>query len=112
MTTPTMSLKLQKLSVFQSRVPGHRSNGRLHPSTIIRWITRGVGLPDGTRMCLKATRAGSRWLCCDAWFEEFLAALTAAHIPVSARGDAPVRSPAQRNDAAANAARELERLGA
>jgi hypothetical protein len=72
---------LKKLANYRDCVPGHRSNGRLHLSTISRWCSIGVKLPDGTRLRLRALRAGRRWLTTDEWFGAFVAALTAAHDP-------------------------------
>ena len=71
--------KYKKLSAFQDQIPGHRTNARVHLSTLLRWCLRGVRLPDGSRVKLQAVRVGSRWFTTDVWFDEFIATLTAAH---------------------------------
>jgi hypothetical protein len=97
-----------KLSDFANRVPGHKANARLHISTLIRWCTRGVKLPDGSRLRLRADRVGSRWLTTNEWFAEFLSAMTTAHNPTSA-GISPVfRSPHQRQQSSQKADEEAE----
>ena len=107
MNTATVD-QLRKLSAYQNKVPGHRANARLHLSTLIRWVVTGVKVPDGSRLRLRAVRAGSRWLTTDEWFAEYLDALTAAHAVVPTQ---PTRSPAVRNAATAQAGEELRRLG-
>lgn len=80
-----------------------------HPSTLTRWILKGVLLPDGSRLHLKAVRAGCRWLVDPADWTDFLNRQTAAHLPAAA-AQAP-RSPAARQRASEAAARELEKMG-
>lgn len=95
----------RSLSDVRSRFPGARKNAILHLATMIRWCTRGIRQPDGSRVRLRAIRAGSRWLTTDAWVDEFIAVLTVAHIPDQG---APIpRSPTQRNRASQAAAKEL-----
>jgi hypothetical protein len=75
--------------------------GRLAPSTVTRWICKGVALPTGGRVRLRATRLASRWLIAPADWHAFLEAMTAAHVPA---GDAPApRTPNQQRRAAASA---------
>lgn len=107
-SSPPTIPPLRPLRDFRDRLPGHRANGRLHLSTIIRWACSGVRLPDGRRVRLRAIRVGSRWLSCDAWFDEFVAHLTTAHLP-----PAPVAEPVPpaATDRAEAAARELDRRG-
>src|SRR4051812_3696607 len=100
--------KLQSLSTYLDRLPACRGANRVSPSTATRWITRGVLTPAG-RIRLRAVRVGNKWCTTDAWFEAFLAATTAAHLPADA-ADLP-RSPAERRAAADAAGAELERLG-
>jgi hypothetical protein len=103
------SLEYKKLSSFRDRIPGHRQNSKLHLATLTRWCLRGVQLPDGTRVKLRAVRVGCRWLTTDAWFDEFVTALTLAH---NGCGDTQIpRSPAQRMKAAEAVGRELEAMG-
>lgn len=72
---------LKKLGDFRDRVPGHRKNGRVHLSTLGRWCSTGVQLPDGARLRLRAVRIGRSWLTTDEWFTAFVEALTAAYDP-------------------------------
>lgn len=50
MVSVASNLPYRKLSEFLNRVPGHRRNERLHPSTLARWCSVGVKLPNGTRL--------------------------------------------------------------
>lgn len=57
---------------ISSRYIGKKTN----PSTITRWICRGVGLTNGGRLKLKAIRQPGGWLIKKAWVEEFFDVLT------------------------------------
>ena len=105
-TKPQGSEPLITLCQAASRYPGHRGAGRLHPSTLTRWILRGVRGVGGERIRLEAVRVGCRWLTSEAALERFAAALGGAEEPSTPR------TPASRNNAAENAGRELEQLGA
>jgi hypothetical protein len=70
-----------------------------------------VRTPAGERVRLRAVRAGSKWLCTDEWFEEFLAVLTQANLPDGASGGVSLRSPAARNRASDDAVRQLRERG-
>lgn len=95
----------RSLSDVRSRFPGARNNAVLHLATMIRWCTRGIRQPDGSRVRLRAIRVGSRWLTTSEWVDEFIAVLTTAHCP---NQEVPVlRSPTQRNKASEAAAKEL-----
>jgi hypothetical protein len=104
-----MSLDADLLTVSQivARLPGARGARRVHPATVVRWITGGCPARDGTRVKLPATRAGSRWLVRPADLEAFFAALTADPGPATT----PPRSPAAANKATEAAVRELQRRG-
>lgn len=95
----------RSLSAVRHRFPGTRTNPSLHLATMIRWCTRGIRQPDGSRVRLRAIRVGSRWLTSDAWVDEFIAVLTTAHCPN--QEVLALRSPAQRNKASDAAAKEL-----
>src|SRR5579883_1152600 len=92
-----------------ARYPG-RSGGRLNPATPWRWITRGLLLPDSTRVYLRAVRVGARWMIRESDWERFLAALTSANAG-PADPTPPPRSAHAREKASEAALRELERLG-
>lgn len=54
----------KETTILTSAVPGLpmvRRVPRLHPSTIQRWIHRGVLGPAGSRVKLEALRLGGRW---------------------------------------------------
>lgn len=100
--------ELLTISQVVSRIPGSRGAKRVHPATVVRWITSGCPARDGNRLKLAATRAGSRWLVRPADLAAFFAALAAEPTP----SPAPPRSPAARARAGERAAAELERMGA
>jgi hypothetical protein len=100
--------ELLTISQIVTRLPGARGARRVHPATVVRWITAGCPARDGTRVRLAATRAGSRWLVRPSDLDAFFAALAADPVPPAD----PPRSPAARNRAAEAAGRELEQLGA
>ena len=80
----------------------------LHPSTLVRWITRGVKLADGRRVRLEAARVGAKFVTSKEAVLRFVAAQTEAGNPTGA--DAP-RTPAARTRASEKAAAELEAIG-
>ena len=101
--------ELLRLSELARAIPGSRGSTTTSPSTLTRWIITGVRLPDGSRVKLRATRCGHKWLVARRWLQDFTAALTAAHLPA----DPPPspRSPAARWRASEATAAELDRLG-
>ena len=99
----------RNLSEYLSLIPSRRRNARLHLSTMLRWCTLGVRMPDGSRLRLRAVRCGCRWATTDAWFAEFLQALTTAHI--GAAPSAGPRPPAERDRASRAAEARLRVLG-
>jgi hypothetical protein len=100
---------LLTITEIVARLPGARGASRVHPATVVRWITHGCPARDGTRVRLAATRAGSRWLILLADLNAFFAALAAD--PQTAP-EATLRSPVAKTKAAARASSELERRGA
>lgn len=104
-----MTTTAHRLTVSQvcSNLPGARGAKRLHPATVVRWITSGCPTRDGRRVRLRATRCGSRWLVDPDDLETFFAALAAD----PAEAD-PLRSPTERIHAAEAAGKELEAIGA
>lgn len=97
-----------KLTVSQvcARLPGARSNRRVHPATVVRWITAGCPARDGRRVKLTATRCGSRWLVAQSDLDEFFARLAAEPSPV-----AQTPTPAERDAACERAECELRARG-
>lgn len=108
MADPTSNPDLKPLRDYCNRIPGHRPGTKMHISTMIRFATAGTKAPAGEVVKLRATRMGNRWLTTDAWFADFLAALTTETEPTP--GDDP-RSPAARTRAANTAERELVARG-
>jgi hypothetical protein len=99
------------LSQAAARLPGSRGSGRTHPSTILRWVTRGTPLPDGTRIRLEGVRCGSRWCTSVEALARYTAVLTAASAPTDTQPAQPIpRSPAQRRRASDIAARRADEL--
>ena len=89
--------------------PAFRGEGKVGPSTVFRWATKGAKAADGSLVKLRAARVGSRWLTSRTAVVAFVAALTEAVDP------APVpatRTPAQARKASEAASRKLEEAGA
>ena len=103
--------QLRALRDYCDKIPGHRRGSRTHISTLIRWATAGVKTPAGERVRLRAVRAGSKWLCCDEWFAEFISILTEASQPGNCSDSAPVRSPAVRQRESEEAERRVRARG-
>ena len=98
--------ELITLSQAASLFPGSRGAARAHPSTFVRQILNGVLGRNGQRVKLEAIRIGAKWLTSQAALQRFSAAIQAVD-------DGPVvRTPAERNQAAEAAVRELELSGA
>lgn len=96
------------LSRVRTRLPGSGTE-HPHPATLVRWVTRGIEVPSGERIKLRAVRVGNRWMTTDRWFDDFVGAMTSAHQP---DGDTP-RTEAQRRRVSAQAQREVaEAIGA
>ena len=98
---------LKKVTAYGDLYPGSRGTRR-HPSTWVRYCNRGVRLPDGTVLRLRALRVGATWLTTDDWVAEFVAAQTAAHAPAPPTG---TRTPGERDRASHAAAARLKELG-
>ena len=102
------------LSAAGRLFPGHRGNKAVDPSTVFRWVTRGLPSPDGQVVRLEAVRVGGRWLTSRGAVARFVAALTPAPDTPPAGPACPprTRSSAARRKASERAAAELERMGA
>lgn len=77
--TTTKALAARLLTVCQvcAKYPG-KGGGRMAPSTVTRWILSGCPDRNGTRVRLRATRVGSRWLVDPDDLTAFFAALAAS----------------------------------
>jgi hypothetical protein len=58
------------------RLPPFRQGRPVNPTTVSRWITEGICLPDGRRVRLDAVRVGGRWLTSVEALNRFAAAQT------------------------------------
>jgi hypothetical protein len=72
----------------------------VHVATLSRWHQRGI-LRDGVRERLWAIRLGGRWVTTDAELVRFLGRLNSGQM---------IPSPSERQQAAAAASRELDRI--
>ncbi len=101
------------LSAAGRLLPGHRGSKAVNPSTVFRWVTKGLAGPGGSVIRLEAARAGARWLTSSAAVTRFVAALTAASTS-SADLTTPqsTPSPAERRRTSDHAAEALIRAGA
>ena len=90
-------------------IPGYRAGTKRHPSWMARAVRPGIRTPDGRRVRLAAVRVGSAWYTSLEAVQRFIA----EQQPRPADGPAAdaVRSPASRNRASEEAAKELARLG-
>jgi hypothetical protein len=57
--------------------PGHRGGAAVNPSTVFRWVTKGVRVAGGQLVRLEAVRVGCRWLTSRGAVSRFVAHLTA-----------------------------------
>ena len=94
------------LSAVSRRLPG-RDGGHVNPSTISRWISKGVTGADGTRVKLAAVRLGATMFVTEQALAAFIAALNGPVAP-----EVPQRSPNARRKAADEAVRRLDAMGA
>jgi hypothetical protein len=103
------------LAAVARRFPPSRRGRPVHVGTVVRWITEGARLRDGTRLHLLATRLPGRWVVEPAALQEFLDRLTADRAAARtsappAYDPAPPRARSARK-AAERAARELDNYG-
>jgi hypothetical protein len=93
--------------------PGHRGGNSVDPSTVFRWVTKGMRTPDGRFVRLEAVRVGARWLTSRPAVTRFVAALTAAADPSPATpSPPPARTSAARRKSCDRAIRNLKARGA
>jgi hypothetical protein len=86
--------------------PGERAGRSISPSTVYRWATRGLPLPDGRVVKLAIWRVGRKWVTT----EESLADFIDAQQPNADGPLPPPRdAPAQRHEG--EVARTLEEAG-
>jgi hypothetical protein len=98
----------EPLAVAARRLPPSRRGRPVTLSCLLRWVTSGVRLPDGTRLRLEAARCAGRWLTTPGAIRRFVDAQTPR-----LNGAAPEtpRAPSARRRAAERAERELAKIG-
>jgi hypothetical protein len=84
-----------------------RNEQPVAPETLSRWHRKGILLPDGSRLKLKAVCVGGKYATKLSWLREFSDTLTAAREVGETH-----RTPSERRRASEAAVRELEALGA
>lgn len=82
--------KLLGFAAVAKRLPGHRGTGALNPSTVFRWITKGVRAANGEVVRLEAVRIGGAWRTSVEALARFSAKLTEA---ATARPNSPTTAP-------------------
>jgi hypothetical protein len=91
------------------QLPSHRGERScLDPSTIWRWMTKGVRVPDGRQVRLEAARIGGRVLTTKPALRRFAEAQSGQ--PAADPEQTP-RTPSQRQRAADLASQQLETMG-
>jgi hypothetical protein len=99
---------LLSISQAAKRVPAFRGRAA-RPSTIFRWLTIGVKMPDGSTLKLEGIRLAARWLTTAEALTRFLATQNAAYNPDSTPVTPPTAT--QRERAAKRAGELLESIG-
>jgi hypothetical protein len=97
-----------------NRYPATRGTGRLHSSTMWRWIKKGICAADGRRVFLEAARISNRYLTSEPALLRFAAAQSEAEQARAEQQAEAVPAPrtqTQRKRAADRAAAELAKLG-
>lgn len=111
-TPMLMTETIISLSEAARRLPASRGRGRACPSTIWRWITAGVRMPNDQRLRLEGIRMGGRWLTTVEALIRFAERQTAIRQPDPDGSQMPFfRTPTQRRRANEAAARQLEKMG-
>jgi hypothetical protein len=99
------------LAAAAKLVPPARGGKKTHLSTLLRWITRGAKGPRGEVVRLEAIRLGGRWMTTRTALQRFAEALTPHPGSEAALPSPTPRMAGQRQRAAEQAARDLDRLG-
>jgi hypothetical protein len=75
-----MSITADVMRVGQvaAKVKSTKNDRTIHSTTVLKWIKRGVRLPDGTTLKLRATKRPGGWMIAPADLGEFLEVYAAA----------------------------------
>jgi hypothetical protein len=95
------------LSAAAKLLPGERPGRSVSPSTVYRWASKGLPLPDGRVIKLAVWRIGRKWVTSRGALAEFIE----AQQPGTNEPLATPRTPTQRERASNAAARELDGEG-
>jgi hypothetical protein len=103
----------QHLSVRKTaaKIASTKTNNSVHPSTINKWITRGVKLPDGSNLKLRAVKYPGGWKIREEDIQVFLDAYTAAALGEDPSEPAPATPSAARRRELARVDRDLAARG-
>ena len=115
-TVPAPSLLNESIvSMAQAarRLPPFRSDRPVSPTTIWRWLTVGVRLPDGTKLKLEGLRLGGRWVTSVEALTRFAQRQTFTQgTALVGKADSPeTRTANQRKRSSERAAQQLESFG-
>ena len=109
-TTPTLSV-----AQIARQSPPTKDGRPVHPSTVNKWITRGVKLPDKSILKLRAIRYPGGWSVSPDDLDQFLATLTAVALgedaPESDSAPAPIAARRRRELDAVDRQLEADGLG-
>jgi hypothetical protein len=106
----TSGEELRSFASIASKLPGHRTNSHVNPSTLFRWATRGLRLPSGEVVRLEAAKVGGAWRTSLEAVARFSAKLTEAAVAPAEAVAEPTPTPAARNRAAAKSSREADAI--
>ena len=100
------------LSAAGRLFPGHRGGKCVDPSTVFRWVTKGLRTPARRVVKLEAVRVGGRWITSNGAVARFVAALTDDAVPGAPAPKPTNSTAATRHRAATKASAILEAMGA
>jgi hypothetical protein len=110
-TRPTES-PYHSLAQAARGIPPTKGDTPVHPSTLTRWITKGVRKADGTLTKLRACRSPGGWKVTEEALDEFLDELTRAALGETTPTNAPaVRTSARRQRELKRVDRQLDKAG-
>jgi hypothetical protein len=92
--------KPMRVGQAAAMVRSTKGDGTIHPTTVLKWIRRGVHLPDGTTLRLRATKRPGGWMVAGEDLDEFLDRYAAAALDeaVPASGRVAVASGRRRRE--------------
>ena len=79
---PESPTTLRRLKHFTGRFDSGRDGRPVSVASIKRWITKGISVPNGELIRLRAEQHPYGLVTCDLWITEFASALTGARVSV------------------------------